>query len=953
MTKFKPNLITAALLTGGLSLSAIPTMAQEASADDDAQLEVIQVTGIRASLQKAQAIKMTNASIVEALSAEDIGKLPGISIAESLSRLPGLATQRLNGRASVIAIRGLSEDFSTATFNGRELVSINDNRGVEFDLFPQEIISEVVVYKSSDAALINQGIAGTIDLRSVKPLDYGEKSFVGNARYEQALLGQLNPDVDEAGFRGGFSYIDQFANDTLGVALTVNTMSSPVAEERWDAWNYSAGTVNGQDDVLRLEGMKPFVRSAELQRDSVLGVIQYAPTDNLEITLDTLYVDFEDDQRLRGVELPLFNGAGWTAEGIENVTVEDGFATSGNLVNAGALIRNDATVREAELIAIGNHIEYALNDSWVVDFDFSYSNVERTDFAFESYAGFSTPDNPGRGNTNGPRGDIAFQLLPGNEGIQITPELDFSDFNIIQAANPFDWGWDGRFLLPGAGGSQPAQWNQDGFINELEIEDELTALRLEATHSVGEGIISEVNFGVAYNEREKSRFDQGNYLTVNDPLFLSGETDFVAPQNIPEEVRLAPVSLDFLGIGEVIAYDSFALLNNGFYTQTNANFVDTGRPRGSWTVSEEVMMLFAKATIDTDVVGLPLTGNIGFQYQDVSQESTGFVPGFRGEDNQFPWLPNSGGTDYAEFLPSLNLNLEVADGHMVRFAASRTLTRSRMDRMNASFSTNFDVQNITSTDINSSPWSGGGGNPALEPIVADGLDLAYEWYFADTGYIAIAGFYRDLNNWQAESQTLTDFSSVDLTELSEATGVPVGDIQTQGFVNVWQNTEGGDISGIEVSGTIPFEIIGESLAGFGLQFSATFLDGEIQLPGSDEPEDIPGQSERLFTGSFYYEKSGFQARLSYRYRDDFLAEVSGISLTRVTRTGKAEGILDAQLGYDFSDSSIEALQGLTVQLQMQNITDEPFVTFNNGDERQIKDFQRYGRTLLAGLIYKF
>ena len=159
---FKPALIalsiTAALHSGAVS-------AQETS--EDAEVEVIQVSGIRGSLMRAQAVKMDNDSIVEAISAEDIGKLPDSSIAESLARLPGLSGERVGGRTSGISVRGFKEDFTGTSLNGRELIGIGDNRGVEYDLYPAEIMTGATIYKTSDASLIVQGIGGTVDLQTV------------------------------------------------------------------------------------------------------------------------------------------------------------------------------------------------------------------------------------------------------------------------------------------------------------------------------------------------------------------------------------------------------------------------------------------------------------------------------------------------------------------------------------------------------------------------------------------------------------------------------------------------------------------------------------------------------------------------------------------------------------------------------------------------------------------
>src|SRR5690606_22587697 len=148
------------------------------------QVEEIVVTGIRRSIEASISAKANNTSIVEVVSAEDIGKLPDVSIAESLARLPGVTSQRLDGRSQLISIRGLGPDFTTALLNGRELVTTGDNRGVEFDQFPAELLGSVVVYKTPDAGLIGQGLAGTVDMRTIRPLSYGRQAVAVNYRYE-------------------------------------------------------------------------------------------------------------------------------------------------------------------------------------------------------------------------------------------------------------------------------------------------------------------------------------------------------------------------------------------------------------------------------------------------------------------------------------------------------------------------------------------------------------------------------------------------------------------------------------------------------------------------------------------------------------------------------------------------------------------------------------------------
>jgi iron complex outermembrane recepter protein len=127
-----------------------------AAKDEPQKLETLTVTGIRKGIEDAISVKKNSDNIVESISAEDIGKLPDNSIAESIARLPGVAAQRVAGRAQVISVRGLSPDFATSLLNGRELVSTGDNRSVEFDQYPSELLASVLVYKTPDAGLVGR-----------------------------------------------------------------------------------------------------------------------------------------------------------------------------------------------------------------------------------------------------------------------------------------------------------------------------------------------------------------------------------------------------------------------------------------------------------------------------------------------------------------------------------------------------------------------------------------------------------------------------------------------------------------------------------------------------------------------------------------------------------------------------------------------------------------------------
>jgi iron complex outermembrane receptor protein len=173
------------LLAAAGAVSAQNAAQPAAAAAAPAPIEEVVVTGIRAAIQGAIAIKKKSDSIVEAVSAEDIGKLPDTSIAESIARLPGLAAQRTNGRATAISVRGFSPGFSTALLNGREQVSTGDSRFVEFDQYPSELLSGVTVYKTPDGDLVGQGLSATINMTTVRPVEFGRRALAANYRKEQ------------------------------------------------------------------------------------------------------------------------------------------------------------------------------------------------------------------------------------------------------------------------------------------------------------------------------------------------------------------------------------------------------------------------------------------------------------------------------------------------------------------------------------------------------------------------------------------------------------------------------------------------------------------------------------------------------------------------------------------------------------------------------------------------
>ncbi|AOT07614.1 TonB-dependent receptor [Pseudoalteromonas luteoviolacea] len=933
MSTFKPSMLTLALVTAGLSNQAIAEQSEESVKNDQKKVEVVEVRGFRASIVKSINTKRFSSEVVESISAEDIGKLPDSSIAESIARLPGITSQRLDGRSNRVTVRGFSENEGATTLNGREQVSINDNRGVEFDLYPSEIMSGVTVYKTPSAKLDAEGVAGVIDMQTVRPLSVSDRVVQVNALYEKSDLGKLNPDADNTGMRGTFSYIDKFNDDTMGVALALTTTSSPSQEQRWNSWGYPEFEENGKQYSI-LGGAKPFVRSTTLERDSVMFVFEAAPNDKLSMVFDALYIDFSEDKILRGIEIPFAWGQGLLDPQSVSIDEASGFITSAITEGQRAVVRNDYDSKDAQMQAFGFNATYELTDATTIEVDLSHSSVENKIWSLESYSG------TGRGDLRGAADNIGYTFNTGNTGAQFTHELDYSDYDLIKVGGPLSWGGSSALNEKYGTNADDHPFKntlQDGFINAPVIEDEINALRLAAQHALDNDYISSVEAGISYKDRDKSRVSEGYFMTLKDFSY----PDNTGLLTVPEQYRLGTANLDFIGMGDMIAYDSRAMVADGYFSLLAESLTDASHAARTWSVNEEVTAAFVQANIDMEVAGMPLKGNTGLRYVKTEVETKGSKAGVDAQ-GQVILEDSNEHHDYSHLLPSLNLSLSIDDEQMLRFGYAKTISRARMSDMNSSVIRAYkDVP-----DENGNYWEITGGNPELEPKEADGFDLTYENYYHSEGYFTVGAFYKDIKTWIFDSSTEEDLSGVVNPKTGE---VPANSTATR---KLKVNGGGGDLYGYEFAVTFPLTIIHSSMEGFGLIASHTRIFQDVE-DHNGQVFELAGLSKKMSNLTFYYENHGFQFRASMRKRSDFKGDVYGTGFKTEQVDILGETIWDAQLGYDFGEAGIKSLEGLTVTLQAQNITEEPFTSLSGDNHLQIRDYQEYGRVFLLGASYKF
>lgn len=876
-------------------------------------LETFTVTaGFSGSLAAAAEVKQKQTLIAEVVAAEDLGKLPDISIAESLTRLPGLTTQRLNGRAQAIVIRGLNGDFSTGLLNGREQVSTGAGRAVEYDQYPAELLSGVVVYKATDASLVGQGLAGTVDMHTVRPLTFGRRAIAANVFYEWTDLDTKNPGADTDGKRATVSYIDQLADGKVGVALGYSHSDRPGTGEQWNAWGFPTvdkGTSPGEPFVLG--GAKPFLRSSNLKRDSYMGVLEFKPNEKLHTTLDLFFSDFREVQLLKGIEIPLW----WSSAQLRpGFTVEDGLITKGTFGNVFGVARNDIVTRDAKVYNIGWNTQFGDKEGWFFDLDGAYSRITRKDLVLETYSGFGS-------NQVGTPDSITYTLGNGKGGAIFSSLLDYTDATKVRLTSPQGWASD---IVPGG---------QVGFLKGPRSRDELGQFKFKAQRKLN-GIFSRAEAGIAYTRRSKFEIEAGPQ---------GKEGFFLALKNGATSAPLPPTNgvadLSFIGIPGLYSYDPLKLLNSGFYDlrpNDNPAFV-----ANNWSVVEKVYQAHVKFDIDTKIGSVPVTGNIGTQYIHSNQQATGLSA------SGPTIVPVSGGAKYNDWVPSLNLNLHLQERTTLRLSAARQLARQRMNDMRAGSTFSFNPNLANSTDPTQSAWSANGGNPELQPWRSNSFDLSLEHYFADNmGYWAIAGFYKDLRSFNFNGNSIADF-----------TGLPTGVVGVTpatnlGLRNQPQNGNGGDVRGLEFTLSLPGEKFAPFLKGFGIIASASFFDSSIKPVAGQPAIQLPGLSKRVQSGTVYYEKHGFAARLSARYRSDYRGDISTFGPRGENfRNLQSETILDAQISYTFNRGF---LKNVTLIAQGNNLTDEAlFATQGATDGRLVQDYQRYGTNYSIGASYKF
>ena len=959
-------------VSGLALLIAMPVavIAQEAPQ----QAETVVVTGLRGSLQRAVTQKRISDMITEQISAEQIGKLPDPSIAESLSRLPGLMGQRVNGEVEVINMRGTSPDFTTTLLNGRQQGTVADGRGVEVNQYPGELLAGATVYKTPDSAVPGQGLSGTIDLKTIRPLSRNGRTVALNFRVDTTTLQQLNPDVDKGGWRGSASYVNQFMDGTLGVAFGIAHNESTSQRQYQEIWGYDGNTNSTTNTLANApipNGHTTRAYSQQNTRNGFMGVIEYKPNDNSHTTADLYYSTFKQDELMRGIEGPMASWAGSTYRRDTGVQYGGALITNSGLITGVVpIFNNQFNVRDSEVIAGGINHEFKAG-IWDLEADLSYSKASETGKKVEIFSALTQ-------NRSAETYGIDWES---DNFTQLKPALNYSDIS--------------KMYL---GDSAPGGWGE-GNNFDTNTDDSYSGLDLKAKTDIKDTFVGKlfdtIELGLNFTSHDRSKYASNDRICfknwVNSPSNISatdtqgGSTPcgytaitgtYRRSTNNLSALSVGNANLGFAGFGPLAAFNIRSAFDQNYIVKPNNDSGSLGR---IWSLNEEVFTAFTRLHIDSEVLGRHIGGNLGVQFIDSDTEATGYSV----SPSRVASVPQltTGRNHYTDVLPSLNLSIDLIDKLKLRLGVAKQMARPRPDELRNSYIVNLNnVTNLTvpaactgvippapPAGMTYACLSGNGGNSYLKPWRATAYDVSLEYYLSSKSNIALAGFYKVLESSIYNLNVLTDFSNF-------TAGLPANVIllSNMGVFNSPQNAPGGRnnkeayIKGFEASANLDFGDIFPGVPfidGFGFSGSYNHNDTNFSASASaltaGEPpvingNSLPGFSKESHSLTLYYEKYGIEARVSRRWRAGVRAEVEDFFKNRTTQFVLPDEVVDAQIRYTFRDGPLD---GLALSLEGSNITDTLFLKQNGtrtpDGSLLANRTERYGARYLFGVSYKF
>ncbi|WP_039813477.1 TonB-dependent receptor [Xanthomonas arboricola] len=831
--------ITAALYCSGSAMAAGQEQQTPAATPSaTTELDTITVTGYRASLEKSQSVKRSANSIVDAISAEDIGKFPDINAAESLSHLPGISVDRQFGEGEKVSINGTDPALNRVLLNGQTIASGDwggnptdtSGRTFNYTLLSPEIIGLMEVYKTPEARIDEGSIGGTVIVHTRKPLDLPKNTIRGSVGYN------YNDRSEEGNPRGSALWSWKNDDETFGALISATHDKQDLARAGIEYFGYTTGanipasaTITGDGSDVATARVPAGINSAFFQqtreRSGVQGALQWKPNEQNEFNLTGLYIKgkYNNFSESRYV-CPACNN---DLQKVTSANVQNGVVTSATFGDGAAgqpYAQLDANYRESTVTTKSLNLRHDWSgEKWV----------------FTTQVGDTKA-------TGGKNPEYLMKFLMTDGGYNYA-------FDGQNTAVNYDNGGASNWTLPGSpaglpAGSQDSSAMQAGGIFYQKSTDEEKYFQWDAARDLELGPFTKLLFGYKYINHNNGVDARGNRINTTDAISLTQFNPGTTPSGL----------YDGLGAsGDLTTWPTASLNSIRSYLLSQPQGPYRPDYGSSFEVKEITQNFYTQLNYETG----KWRGNVGVRLVDTT-------------DKSLYWQTADGGTnysrvaetnDYRKALPSFNIAYDITDDAVLRFSAAKVIARPRYGDLAGTFSINSANGNLTA----------GGGNPDLKPYESTNYDLAAEWYFAPSSMLSGEVFYRDISSYivnTTSQQQLTDPISGNSGIYTVTSPINVSDAKVKGVSVNYQQSLG---------------------LGFGVQANYTFAESD-----SSSGLNLPYLSRDTYNIIPYWEHGDWMVRVNYSFRSKYFTQIGRLASQDFADSYKQ---LDLTASYQITD----------------------------------------------------
>lgn len=889
------NILIASLAVACANSTA---QAQERAAKEGADTQVVVVTGVAGSVESALSQKRRAVNFVEAITAEDIGKFPDLNLSESLQRVPGITLERNNvGDGSAINLRGLGPQFTVVTINGMEGVSPgsdnnfgrpNGSRGFNFEILPSELFTNATVNKTVDAAQVEGGLAGVVELQTPRPL------YQRGLKYVASIKGNHSDKAGQWDPRGTL-FLSNNWDRTFGLSLSLAAADTRYRADTAQGGSYRAfGAVNtgtrASDAIRALDvanGPRYLYYDDTRKTTGAATTAQWRPTRELELTADLVCgrlsskrnITRDDAATESGVNIPL------------STTVENGLITAGQFTGVQQRVgtnyfTTDENLHQASLAAI-----WRLDNGWTVKpfIGSARRSADRTEDLYSFRLAKNGAFDPG----------VVSYTVRGDY-------LDFSTTGTDFSSNPNDFLFNVFVFRPSTD------------------TDKASTAKLDVEKEIDGSVLTMVKFGLRASSHDKDSVASQWRLNRKSGVAIG----------VPPSLGSVAANVDFHVDGAGSAVPSRLLIADP--AAIGAVFMPGGTPvaglaradllafgaQSSYAIKEDTRNAYVSGAFDLFGAGI----EAGLRYVSTEQTSSGYTV----DNANLPTqriTPVSYTSTYHMYLPSANLRYAVSPQLVTRAAYSRTLTRPDLISLAPSELVN---------GIDQSGGKGTRGNPNLKPYTSNNIDLGVEWYVDKAAMLGATVFRKNISGY-IDTTTFTETRSFP----RQADGVIVS-----GPITFTQPVNGvsANITGAELTAQSRLTFLPEGWwRNLGAIFNYTYTksSANFAVVGDARSSGLPGLSKNSYNASVYYDDGTIDGRLSYAWRGRYLAQFSDDF--GVPRFRNPYGQFDLTAG-------IKLRKNLTFQVDVLNLTKSQFVDKSSAKSYPYGVYD-LDRRILFGLRY--